>query len=295
LGTKSSVLAAIDLSTSSLAVARRAERIARQTGRRLVLAHVAPDDGLASADTLIPPGWGTRLRTSSSSSTRSVLGAAARRSSNMLERWIRRSGVEPDATRTLVGPKHTALLAAARAAKAQLIVTGVHRSGGKPKTLLLGTTTDRLLRKSEVPVLLARTNSKRPYGSVLVALDLGRTNQELVHAASALAPDARLHLVHVIPDGLAKKSERDRRRRAARAALEALASTARASGDQLRLSVLDGDPRERLLQAADRDAADLIVVGTRARKGLERLLLGSTAEHVLRSASADVLAIPPEV
>ena len=45
--------------------------------------------------------------------------------------------------------------------------------------------------------------------------------------------------------------------------------------------------------AAQQVVADLIVVGTRGRSGAARLLLGSVAEEVLRTASVDVLAVPP--
>jgi len=48
-----------------------------------------------------------------------------------------------------------------------------------------------------------------------------------------------------------------------------------------------------ILSAAGEARADLVVLGTRGRSGLAKLLLGSVAEEVLRRADRDVLAIPP--
>jgi nucleotide-binding universal stress UspA family protein len=48
-----------------------------------------------------------------------------------------------------------------------------------------------------------------------------------------------------------------------------------------------------ILAAAEEVRADLVVVGTRGLSGLARLILGSVAESVLRTAERDVLAVPP--
>ncbi len=59
-----------------------------------------------------------------------------------------------------------------------------------------------------------------------------------------------------------------------------------------------GSPADEILATAATIAADLIVVGTHGRHGVERLLLGSTAESVARKARRSVLTVysgkPPE-
>lgn len=59
--------------------------------------------------------------------------------------------------------------------------------------------------------------------------------------------------------------------------------------------VTEGDPRQALLDEAKRDGADLIVVGSRGRSGLEKLLMGSVASHVVAHAPCSVLVVrrPP--
>ncbi|MFX0546111.1 universal stress protein [Roseovarius sp. S1116L3] len=50
---------------------------------------------------------------------------------------------------------------------------------------------------------------------------------------------------------------------------------------------------EEIMKAAKEEVADLVVLGTEGRSGLERFFLGSVAEAVLRMADRDVLAVPP--
>ena len=55
--------------------------------------------------------------------------------------------------------------------------------------------------------------------------------------------------------------------------------------------LLIGDPASAIVQAAEEDHADLIVMGTHGRTGLTRLLMGSVAEAVVRRAKCPVLTI----
>jgi nucleotide-binding universal stress UspA family protein len=50
-----------------------------------------------------------------------------------------------------------------------------------------------------------------------------------------------------------------------------------------------GDPAHEIVSVADREHADLIVLGTHGRSGLRRLLMGSVAESVVRHANCPVL------
>ncbi|MCI0361795.1 MAG: universal stress protein [Planctomycetaceae bacterium] len=55
--------------------------------------------------------------------------------------------------------------------------------------------------------------------------------------------------------------------------------------------LLIGDPAEAIVQLADADHVDLIVMGTHGRTGLSRLLMGSVAEAVVRRAPCPVLTV----
>ena len=55
--------------------------------------------------------------------------------------------------------------------------------------------------------------------------------------------------------------------------------------------VLQGDPREWLVDVARSDGADLVVLGSHGRTGLAKLLLGSVAAHVVSHAPCSVMVI----
>jgi nucleotide-binding universal stress UspA family protein len=56
-----------------------------------------------------------------------------------------------------------------------------------------------------------------------------------------------------------------------------------------------GDPAAEIVAYADEWDADVIVLGTHARRGFQRLVLGSIAEAVLREAKRPVLVVPASV
>ena len=60
-----------------------------------------------------------------------------------------------------------------------------------------------------------------------------------------------------------------------------------------RALVLLGSPAQQIVETAREGAYDLIVMGTRARHGVERILFGSVAAKVVRLASCPVLIVPP--
>jgi nucleotide-binding universal stress UspA family protein len=61
--------------------------------------------------------------------------------------------------------------------------------------------------------------------------------------------------------------------------------------DRIVTAVLDGHPAEELDIYADSQDIDLVVIGTHGRKGLNRLLIGSVADKVVRGAKVPVLVV----
>lgn len=57
------------------------------------------------------------------------------------------------------------------------------------------------------------------------------------------------------------------------------------------MSILEGTPAPEIVKLAHEKKVDLLVIGSHGKKGLERLLLGSVAESVIRSAQCKVLVV----
>ena len=140
------------------------------------------------------------------------------------------------------------------------------------------------------------------FSRILVALDGSPASQFVVDWAKhiAIVHRSRVWVVSVVhPEvrighdepGLAALG-----RRAYEADLAAATVTASLAADTFRRAhirveehVVEGRPERALLQLADDFEADLVVVGSHSRPGLERFFVGSVSDHVMRRADASVL------
>lgn len=77
--------------------------------------------------------------------------------------------------------------------------------------------------------------------------------------------------------------------------LKRFADSASTAGAQVRFEARPGSAVRAILDEAESLHADFIVLGTHGRGGLDRLVLGSVTEKVLRKASCPVLTVPPPV
>jgi nucleotide-binding universal stress UspA family protein len=82
--------------------------------------------------------------------------------------------------------------------------------------------------------------------------------------------------------------ELDDQKKPALALVERIAGELRSAGFTVDTAVEVGDIRERILDSAAEWGADLIVVGSHGRRGVQRFLLGSVAEFVARHAKCSV-------
>jgi len=140
--------------------------------------------------------------------------------------------------------------------------------------------------------------------TVLVATDFSATAASAVQRATALARErgARLVLTHVCglhpfaaggppPSAAVSPQLEASVRDAADRRLAALASECSEGGLEVETYLETGEPGPRVLDLAEKVAADLIVVGTRGLSGLRHLILGSTAEAIVRGAPCPVLTV----
>jgi len=143
----------------------------------------------------------------------------------------------------------------------------------------------------------------RPIKNILCPTDFSRPAQVALPVALALARDhgAKLTLLHVRPRPAAmmmgefgslppEPGETDE---ALKGKMRQLLPVEFLGAFQC--CVADGDAAEEILKAAQQGPCDMIVLGTHGRSGLGRLLLGSVAEAVLRSAPCPVLTVKPPV
>ncbi len=136
---------------------------------------------------------------------------------------------------------------------------------------------------------------------VLAAIDdsaLADTTSAAAARYANVARGAELHFVHVVawvpthagPSERAAGADATSLLEAARVRLQKIASECKFERDVI-CHIALGDTAQEILQMAAHINADLIFVGSHGRRGLQRLLLGSTAERVVRGASCPVLVV----
>jgi nucleotide-binding universal stress UspA family protein len=143
------------------------------------------------------------------------------------------------------------------------------------------------------------------YRRILVPVDGSPTSTAGLDEALKLVRSnrARIRLLHIIDDTLAFSSPDgggvnyvlDALRKSGREALERAASRVRRSKLEPEIALVEnfvGRVAEAIVDQAKRWRADLIVMGTHGRRGFNRLLIGSSAELVVRSSSVPVLLVP---
>jgi nucleotide-binding universal stress UspA family protein len=198
--------------------------------------------------------------------------------------------------------------AAAEALPADLVVMGTHGRSGF-EHLLLGSVTEKVLRRAPCPVLTVGSAQMAPSGArlfrrIVCAADLTKGSEATLDLALSLAAEnlARVTLLHVVegflgeggselyrpvPDAAALKSAfMDQAR-------ERLAEAGRSARGLCEVSerVESGAAWRQILRVAKETCADLIVMGVHVHGGFGRLLLGSTANHVVRQAPCPVLVV----
>jgi nucleotide-binding universal stress UspA family protein len=149
--------------------------------------------------------------------------------------------------------------------------------------------------------LAAMVEPSRAIRSVLLATDLGPASADAADRAIDLAArlQAELLIVSVIDarqlrlPGGSFGARIDQVRRDRELAAAGIVTRGRAAGVPVRFLVWEGEPGESIVEAAEAESADMIVVGSHGRKGIGRFLLGSVSEHVVRHAQVPVLVVRP--
>lgn len=137
--------------------------------------------------------------------------------------------------------------------------------------------------------------------TILCAIDPTESEPSVTAVAASLARilGARLELLHVVhlppglsPEYLAESIIVDIRAKAARA-MDARAAELSSTGIDVRAHVVVDLVDDGVLKRARESRADLLVLGTHARRGAARVFLGSVAERIVRAAPCPIVVVPP--
>lgn len=273
------ILVPCDFSAFSARALERAAAIARWYEARLTVLHVVP---LAQD---LPP--------------REVAAAE-------LARFVepaRDAGV-PIETAVAEGDPVREILGRASESRADLLVIGTHGRGGFERWVL-GSVTEKVLRKAPCPVLTVSGHGSAPapaaLKSILCPVDFSEASLRALEYAFSLAQetDARLTLLHVVrelpaasdPASFDVSGYRARVLEEARRRLHGLVPAGVRDWCTPEERVATGKPHREIVGAAQAQAAGLIVMGVHGRGVVDLALFGSTTHQVVRAADCPVLTI----
>jgi nucleotide-binding universal stress UspA family protein len=193
------------------------------------------------------------------------------------------------------GPR---IVARAEETGAHAIVLGLGRH--RPVDRVFGTETAlQVIRLSRIPVLTVPETVRELPRSAAFAVDFSVFSQWAANAAVALMKSPwEAHLVHVmsgmeflphLSDGWRQAVEEELHSR-----LEEFAQgMSSGGGDQVHVSLLEGEPAREILAFAERRGLELVAAGSHGLSFVGRLLMGSVSTRLIRGSRVPVLIVPP--
>jgi universal stress protein E len=210
-----------------------------------------------------------------------------------------KSGIRSSA---VAAPAGEAIISAADRVGADLIVVGATRQGPMMRHIL-GSTADRVIRTSTVPVLVLRPPFSTEFRRLLLTTDLSHASAAALQRGAEVAKqlgvphsqEVRCAMATWVNEWIRPAITPEKLCGEAREELTRFLGNSALPFDSIVPRVRIGDPAKEVVAEAAEWNADLIVVGTRGRSSVSRFLLGSVAGSVLRSAFGSVLVVPPAV
>lgn len=200
------------------------------------------------------------------------------------------------------GRAYSDILETAEIVDAEMIVLGVHRENAF-KDMFRGTTAERVIRASNVPVLLVKNRAGGPYQRIMVAVDFSVYSRRAVQFAISFVPSAEFYLVHAygVPFqgflyGRPTRREVSEQQRLEfeqmiEAEMAAFLASQEAKAPKFERIIQEGEVRGVIHREVCRLKPDLLVIGTHGRTGVAHAFVGSVAEDMLREPPCDVMAV----
>jgi nucleotide-binding universal stress UspA family protein len=297
------LLVPIDFSPASMQMLNYAAAFAKRFNANVHLVHVYPPDEAA-----LVPGAGDLMRQTAEELFSDQLLPVHRKQvrSFLPQNYHVRSGIA-----------YQEICQLAREIQADLIVLATRGHTGL-KRVLLGSTAERVVRMAPCPVLVIRQKKPKSRAvsrpakgkamefdirKILVPVDFSQYSLAgAMHAALiAKTLDATVCFIHVVyPPGpvladrvtgeISRRTELERAD--ARLNMEAFMKLDFLRGIKCESEIRTGYPIDEICSESSRPDIDLVISSTHGRTGLDHMLLGSVAEHVVRYAECPVMIVP---
>jgi nucleotide-binding universal stress UspA family protein len=184
--------------------------------------------------------------------------------------------------------------------KPHMVVMGTHGRRGVERWFM-GSTTEKLLRHSPVPLITISATGETAeiprFRRILVTTDFSEGTADALAYAFSVAQEneSQIMLLHVVHDAAADVSGKYRESlvQGVQKQLDDLVPTEAKAWCDVSTEVEIGVPYRLIMRVLEDEKIDLLVMNIHGKGMLDRALLGSTAERVVRVAPCPVMLIPP--
>ncbi|HTE14637.1 MAG TPA: universal stress protein [Burkholderiales bacterium] len=278
------ILVATDFSERSNRALRRAQLLTQEHDVHLTMLHVVDDDRPE------------RLVAAEAAAARELLDTTI---ASMFRDVQCEAKVVP-------GDPFDGIAKVATASAVDLIVMGAHRKQ-LLRDIFVGTSIERVARLRVAPVLMVNTEPTDRYQRSLVAVDLSEYSTHALQMARTLGvlPRSQVMVVHafevlakgkmsyasVSPDTIAQHIAEIAND--SKSALLGFLDALDGEREQYVTRVKEGRPADVIIDIANEEQADVVVMGAHGRTGILKMLLGSVTEEIMQRLDRDILVVPP--
>jgi nucleotide-binding universal stress UspA family protein len=132
------------------------------------------------------------------------------------------------------------------------------------------------------------------YSDILIPTDGSREARAAIDHGTGIASryDATVHALHVVDTRLTRSGPLlETLLRSGREAIREVEVACARSGRPVVTDIVEGNPAEAILAYVAEHDVDLVVMGTHGRTGIDRVLMGSVAERVVRRSPVPVVTV----
>ncbi len=188
-----------------------------------------------------------------------------------------------------------------------LLVIGTHGRAGVDR-VMLGSVAERIVRKAGCPVMVIKGIKYTGFKRIIVPIDFSDCSRKALEyaIATARAHNSRLTILHIYEksfvepyvnaanseekaDEIMKEIERVNETK-----YDEFLKTVDLNGVEYEKLLKKGIAETDIVEIAMEQQANLIVMGTHGRSGIKHILIGNTAEEVVRTVHCDIIIVKPE-
>lgn len=273
------ILATVDFSPSSNKVIENAILFAKEFNSQVSLMHVIEDDDLSpNMKAVVEENYAEKL--------------------HEYAKKVKSEGITVNKTIIESGAPFERITQEAQNQDYNVIIAGA-REASKGDSYKLGTTTEKLIRKNQIPLLVIKNSGIDHIKKIVCPVDFSDAAQRALKNAITLTEhfDAELYILNVFKpvDIFSKRFEVDN-------AAENRRLKATQENDfanfldkfhlkdiKHRIEMREGNPDQEILQFIKENKIDLLLMGTTGKSNLSRILMGSTTEKVTREVPCNFI------